>query len=303
MNGNVQVLTVSPDNRAGTSAIVAEVNSLATTSNVDISRLPHLVRQSTHQRNHRHVRTTAHRLDADLDIVIPVLNEERRIGRTVSEICRHLERSDLRCQVIVVDNGSVDDTLEALDSVVFGDTHLRVMSCAQRGKGAAVRAGVLASSARHVAYCDADLSTPLSALTSSIGLLNDGWQAILCSRRCHGSSYEVRQSVVRRVGSRVFNQVASSLVGPIRDTQCGFKVLDGEVARATFADLKIHGFAFDVELIARLIRSGVRIIELPVRWSHDDGSTFNMVSDGVGAFRDLYRVHCALRTTDKASHA
>jgi dolichyl-phosphate beta-glucosyltransferase len=99
---------------------------------------------------------------------------------------------------------------------------------------------------------------------------------------------------VRRAGSRVFNFAAASLVGSMRDTQCGFKMFDGELAREVFSTLQLNGFAFDVELIARLMRSGIDLVELPVKWSDDGGSTFNLVSDGARAFRDLYLVRRAL---------
>ncbi len=233
----------------------------------------------------------------ELDIVIPVLNEETRIGKTISEICRHLEDAAFTRRLLIVDNGSVDATAEVIDATALRGTRVEVISCGLRGKGAAVRAGVLASSATQVGYCDADLSTPPMAITAGLELIKEGWQAVIGSRRVDGSSYEVQQSLLRRAGSILFNRAAASLVGSMRDTQCGFKLFDGDLARRVFADVQLTGFAFDVELIARLLRSQAPMIELPVRWSDDEGSTFNLVSDGARAFRDLYLVRRALASS------
>ena len=247
-------------------------------------------------RNRRHAPNTA-----DLDIIIPALNEEARIGRTISEICRHLQTASFSSRLIIVDNGSIDATADVITSVEIGRTQLEVISCAERGKGAAVRAGIRHSTARHVAYCDADSSTPPSAISTAYDLVGEGWHAVIGSRRCVGSSYEVPQSLVRRAGSRAFNRAAAGLVGSMRDTQCGFKLLDGDMARRVFRDIRLSGFAFDVELIARLMRGGVKIVELPVQWSNDQSSTFKVLSDGPRAFRDLYLVRRALAGTDAIS--
>jgi dolichyl-phosphate beta-glucosyltransferase len=231
---------------------------------------------------------------ADLDIVIPALNEERRIGKTIAAIADHVSGADFSVRLLVVDNGSVDATVDVINRIGPAGLTIKVISCGRRGKGIAVRTGVLHSSASLVAYCDADLSTPPEAITHGMDLLRGGWEAVIGSRRCEGSSYEVPQGIVRQVGSRAFNRAASTLVGPIRDTQCGFKLFEGDLARRVFSDLKLHGFAFDVELVARLIRAQVRMVEMPVRWSNDSESTLRPVVDGARAFRDLVHAHRAV---------
>jgi len=238
-----------------------------------------------------------------LDVVIPVLNEEARIGKTIDAICRHLADAPFSRRLLIVDNGSVDATAEVIDATELAGTQIEIISCGQRGKGAAVRAGILHSTARHVCYVDADLSTPPSAISSGLRLAEAGWPAVIGSRRCPGSSYEVQQSLVRRAGSRLFNIAAYGLVGAMRDTQCGFKLFDGDAARRVFADVRLHGFAFDVELIARLLRADVAMVELPIKWSADEGSTFNVVADGARAFRDLYLVRRALAGTTSMANA
>ncbi|SOD71517.1 glycosyltransferase involved in cell wall bisynthesis [Jatrophihabitans sp. GAS493] len=230
----------------------------------------------------------------DLDLIIPALNEAQRIGATVSAISRVLETCGYSARITVVDNGCVDATAAALDQLRIA-TPVRVISCRTRGKGAAVRAGVLKSTARFVGYCDADLSTPPSSISDALARLDAGVEVVIGSRRCAGASYEVSQPLMRRLGSRAFNRASASLVGGITDTQCGFKLMRGETARAVFAEMQMAGFAFDVELIARLLRRDADVHELPIHWSNDEGSTFNVVSDGVRAFQDVFSVRRLLK--------
>lgn len=233
--------------------------------------------------------------DFDLDLIIPALNEESRIGNTITAICLELERAPFRTRLLVVDNGSVDATAEAVDAAHAASTKIEIIGCRHRGKGAAVRAGVTFSNARNVGYCDADLSTPPGAITAGYELLESGWDAVIGSRRCAGSNYNVAQPWVRRMGSKVFNASASHLVGPFSDTQCGFKLFKSVVAKDVFQHLQLNGFAFDVELLARLNMRGCRITELPIQWSDQKGSSFRVFSDGIVAFKDLYSVHRSIQ--------
>ncbi|SDI78905.1 Glycosyltransferase involved in cell wall bisynthesis [Frankineae bacterium MT45] len=230
----------------------------------------------------------------DLDLIIPALNEAQRIGKTVAAISQQLETSGFASRITVVDNGSVDATAAALDRLHLA-TPVRVMSCRTRGKGAAVRAGILQSTARYVGYCDADLSTPVGSIPDALTRLEAGAAVVIGSRRCAGAGYEVPQPFVRRVGSRVFNRASASLVGGLTDTQCGLKLMRGDLGREIFSQMQMEGFAFDVELIARLLRRDTDVHELPIRWSNDEASTFNVVSDGVRAFQDVFLVRRMLR--------
>ncbi|GAB3246692.1 glycosyltransferase [Kineosporia babensis] len=231
---------------------------------------------------------------APLDLIIPVLNEELRIGRTLAALAEHIDLAGHPVRLIVVDNGSVDATVSVVERDCRG-LDVEVISCRHRGKGAAVRTGMLHSRAPRVGFCDADLSTPLSTFGTALELLDAGCPAVIASRRVAGASYAVRQPMVRRAGSQAFGRIAAPLVGPIRDTQCGFKLFDGDLAREVFADMQLNGFAFDVELIARLLRRGVEVAEVAVAWTDDADSTFSPMRDGYAAFRDLMLIKRALR--------
>ena len=234
--------------------------------------------------------------ELDLQVVIPAMNEELRIGSTIEGLCAHLASRPWRSGLIVVDNGSVDATAEVVDLNHKDRLDVEVIGCRHRGKGAAVREGILHSRARWVVYCDADLATPPEAIDQAIELLNDGWDIVLGSRRCVGGRYVVPQPALRRYGGHVFHALARRMVGPvsasqvISDTQCGFKAFQQDSARRLFASSRVHGFAFDIEILARAARCGMRMIELPVAWTDQKGSTLRPWSDGIKAVRDLLEV-------------
>jgi glycosyltransferase involved in cell wall biosynthesis len=223
----------------------------------------------------------------DCDLVIPALNEEARIGETIALLHDASRAASLRVRYIVVDNGCVDATAEVVDVFQQLDVPVELISCQTRGKGAAVRAGVRRSTARFVGYCDADRSTPASSVPRGVDLLQSGWEVVIGSRRCAGAGYAVAQSPTRRMGSFAFHAMATRMTGPMSDTQCGFKLFTAPAARALFDASTVNGFAFDVELLARARRAGYQMIELPIKWSDSEGSTFRPVTDGIRSFNEL----------------
>ncbi|NUU17109.1 glycosyltransferase [Cellulomonas humilata] len=242
------------------------------------------------------VRTTSTPVP-ELDIIVPAYNEAARIGATLDALCGTLSRTGTRARVLVVDNASVDDTVDQV--VRSRGSHLipiEVVNCRAQGKGAAVRAGIRRADAPFVAYLDADQSTPPQALITGLMLLKHGWDAVIGSRRALGGVYLVPQAPLRRAGSRAFNLAASRIVGQVSDTQCGLKMFRTEAIKPVFAASQIDGFAFDVELLARARDAGLRVMELPVSWTDSPGSTFSPVRDGLTAFRELSRVRRVLRS-------
>ena len=230
-----------------------------------------------------------------LDLVIPALNEEHRIGPTLDTICGTAAARQWSLRVIVVDNGCVDATLDAVASARSHDIPIEVIGCKTRGKGAAVRAGVEHAVAPYVGYCDADLSTPPDVIGTAADLLALGWDVVVGSRRCVGASYEVTQPPLRRIGGVVFRSLARRILPTISDTQCGFKVFRTPVAKRVFALSFVDGFAFDVEVLARAVNLGYSVTELPVSWSDRSGSTLRPRADGLQAFLDLRYLTRSLR--------
>ncbi|WP_111768596.1 glycosyltransferase [Nakamurella deserti] len=237
--------------------------------------------------------------DHQLEIVIPALNEETRIGPTLAAVCRYLATLPFRSSVIVVDNGSADGTPDVVRRWNSAAVPVRLMGCRHAGKGAAVKAGVLASRARWVGYCDADLSTPITTLAQVLRELEAGSRVVIGSRRCAGASYRQQQPLVRRTAGWAFRRLTRSVALGVADTQCGFKFFDRPTAQRLFAQVWTTGFAFDVELLSAAHRLGVPVVEVPVEWSDQEGSTLRVLDQ---ALRVLREVHY-LRTLDATGSA
>jgi dolichyl-phosphate beta-glucosyltransferase len=237
----------------------------------------------------------------ELDLIIPAYNEERRLGATLTAISQEADDRQLDLRLLVVDNGSVDATAEVVATARAADVPVEIISCRTRGKGAAVRAGVRASTSPFVGFCDADLSTPPSAIHSGVDLLRSGFEVVIGSRRCTGAGYAVRQGPMRRLGSFAFRTMASNLSGPITDTQCGFKLFHSAVAKELFFTSSLTGFAFDVEVLAQARKRNLRMIELPIQWTDSPESSFRPLVDGVKSFRELREARRALVSAGDAA--
>jgi len=221
---------------------------------------------------------------------MPSLNEARRLPDTLARTVAYLEAQPYSSSIVVIDNGSVDRTVDVASSTPAGRVPVRVIGCAQRGKGAAVRRGIDTSQARYVGYMDADLATPVETLDVVMPLLEAGSQAVVGSRRIDGAVLGQRQPLLRSAGGLVFRMMAAMLLRGIADTQCGFKFFAGDLARAVARQLSIDGFAFDVELLCAIAREGIGVTEIPVEWSDQQGSTLRVLTDGRRALADLFNL-------------
>ncbi|WP_435769257.1 glycosyltransferase [Nocardioides sp. SYSU DS0651] len=228
-----------------------------------------------------------------LQIVIPAYNEERRLPRTLRGLRRYVagRRGVLgRVEVIVVDNASTDRTAEVARDADSAALPVRVIRCAVRGKGAAVRAGLLATDADLVCFMDADGATGLDALETAWRSVRTGADVVIGSRALAASETEVRHCRTRSSGAAAYRRVAGRLLPGIADTQCGFKVFAGDLVRRVAPLLSARGFSFDVELLVLLRAAGARIEEIPVTWVDVPGSTFVPARHGAGAFAELARI-------------
>lgn len=203
--------------------------------------------------------------------------------------------------VIVVDNASTDHTAEIVTNWPRGPVPVRLIQCAIPGKGAAVRAGLLGTSAPFVGFCDADMATDLDAIDLALGLLLSGERVVIGSRAHHGSLVENRHSRIRELGAFGFRALAGTLVQGVSDTQCGFKFFEGVLARETAARLRTPGFAFDVELLARCVERGSPVREIPVRWHDMPGSRFSPARHTLGIVLELGRIWVRLRARPRTA--
>lgn len=225
-----------------------------------------------------------------LEILIPSLNEAERLPRTLVRTIEYLEAQAYSSSLVVVDNGSIDQTVDLVRRTRSPRVPVTVIGCAQSGKGAAVRRGMRTSGARFVGYMDADLATPIETLDVVVPLLEQGSQAVVGSRHVDGAVFAERQPVLRLASGMAFRAIANRVLRGIADSQCGFKFFAGDLARVVSRHLSIDGFAFDVELLWALIERGIPVTEIPVVWSDRKGSTLRLKADGARAIMDVLRL-------------
>lgn len=217
-----------------------------------------------------------------LSVVIPAYNEEKRLRPSLEKVLGFLEaRRDERgdgFEVLVVDDGSSDTT--ATEALAFADRGVRVLALDRnQGKGAALRRGVLESLGEAVLLSDADLSTPIADLAKLEPHL-DRAPVVLGSRAVADSDVALHQPLYREIMGKTFNLMIRLLgVGGIHDTQCGFKLLRGDVARTVFERMVTPGFAFDVEMVWLARRMGHEVAEVGVTWRNAPGSSVNPLLD------------------------
>lgn len=238
-----------------------------------------------------------------MQLIIPARNEERRLPSTLCALREYAMSPSENLEpieVIVVDNASSDRTAAVAGAESSAAMPIHVVQCATPGKGAAVRAGVAASVAKVIGYLDADGATALDAIATAGQLLAHGADVAVGSRAMPDSTTTARHTRVRTMGAYVYRTLASRLVSDIRDTQCGFKLMDGDLARRIFADTVADGFSFDVEVLGRARLSGARIVEFPVTWTDMPGSTFIPARDGLAAFRELAAIRASLGAERRA---
>jgi dolichyl-phosphate beta-glucosyltransferase len=227
-----------------------------------------------------------------LSVVLPAFNEERRLPATLERIATFLAARPDWCpaELIVVDDGSTDGTVAAARATTApAGVELAVVALgANRGKGAAVRAGLASARGARVLISDADLATPIEELDT---LAARAVPLAVGSRAVRRELIGTRQPLPRDLLGRSFNLFLRLLgLTVLHDTQCGFKLLDGELARRLAAELRLDGFAFDVELLARAARTGAAIAEVPVRWNHVEESRVRPLRHGLAMLADAVRV-------------
>jgi len=229
-----------------------------------------------------------------LSVVIPAFREPR-IGDTVRQLTATLESvaSDGGLEVVVVDDGSGDDTARRAREA---GAHRVVVLPTNRGKGAAVRAGMLAATGRTIAFTDADLAYSPDQLLGLLARIEGGWDVVVGSRRHPATRTDLEPSLVRRVGHRLIHAcTATVLAGDHADTQCGLKAFRADAARALFSRCRIDGFAFDVEVFHLIEQLELSVLEVPVRVENSATSTVRVGRDALVLLRDLARIRRGAR--------
>jgi dolichyl-phosphate beta-glucosyltransferase len=223
-----------------------------------------------------------------LSVIIPAYNEERRLGPSLERIFAHLRKRRKPFEVLVVDDGSSDSTAPLVRRLAKKHRGLRLlMNGGNRGKGASVRHGVEQAKGGLILMSDADLSTPIEALSDLEAALGSADIAI-GSRAIDRGRITRRQPLFREAGGRLFNLLVRALtVGGISDTQCGFKLFRADSARRIFALQRVPRFGFDVEALYLARKMGLKIAEISVAWENSPETKVRPVRDGLRTFLDL----------------
>lgn len=210
----------------------------------------------------------------DLSVVIPAYNERHRLTPTLDALTDYLSADEPRWgswEIVVADDGSTDGTGDLVTA--RRDPRLRLVTGeGNRGKGHALRLGVALSRGRRVLVTDADLATPIEELERLDKALGEGDCAAIGSRSVPGATIGARQHRVRELLGRANALIRRTALPGIHDTQCGFKLYDGDRAREAYAASRVNGWGIDVEVLRHLREAGLSVAEVPVRWSHRPGS-------------------------------
>jgi dolichyl-phosphate beta-glucosyltransferase len=225
-----------------------------------------------------------------LSVIIPAYNEEHRLPRTLDHLMRYLARQSYPAEVVVVVNGSTDRTAEVVEQYATRFSSVRMVECRARGKGRAVRLGVLQSRGSYLFICDADLSMPIEELDKFLVAAREGYDIAIGSREAPGAR-RIGEPPHRRVMTRVFALLVRSLaLRGYSDTQCGFKLFRRDVARSLVSKQTLGGWGFDVELLYISRKWNYRIAEVPIDWYYNADSRVSPIKDALQMLRDLGRI-------------
>jgi dolichyl-phosphate beta-glucosyltransferase len=229
-----------------------------------------------------------------ISVVIPAYNEAKRLPKAVEKIRTYLAKRPYRSEIIVVDDGSTDQTTNNLPD------NIRVIHNKEnQGKGFSVRKGVMAAHGDYIFFSDADLSTPIRELDRLLAPLQKDADIAIGSRAIKGAKITEHQPYARQLMGRFFNlMVRTMLIRGLKDTQCGFKGFRKEVARSLFNRQKTKGFSFDVEILYLAQKAGLKIEEIPVSWRNSINTKVNVFRDPLLMFIDLLRIR-SLHRKDK----
>lgn len=226
-----------------------------------------------------------------LSIIIPAHNEEHRLPTTLEQAYNYIQAQSFSSEVLVVENGSQDHTLEIAQEFCTRHANFRVLQETGRGKGLAVRRGMLEAWGQYRFMCDADFSMPITEINRFLPPVLPDCDIAIASREAPGA-IRYHEPAYRHMGGRAVNTMIRLLILPgLHDTQCGFKCFRAAVAEDLFRKQTLTGWSFDIELLYIARKRGYRIAELPIPWYFNPESKLNAVSDAIKMGIDILAIH------------
>jgi glycosyltransferase involved in cell wall biosynthesis len=225
-------------------------------------------------------------------IVIPAYNESIRLRATVEKILAHLQEQGWDAEILVVNDGSTDDTAAIVQAFAAQNHAVRlVQNPGNRGKGYSVRNGMLQASGEILLFSDADLSSPIEESDKLFAAIAAGADVAMGSRWLRTELQTQRQPLYRQVYGRLFNFALRLILGlHYRDTQCGFKAFTRRAAHSIFPLQHIERWGFDPEILYLARKFGLKVKEVPVKWAHREGTRLNPLRDGIRMFGEMLKI-------------
>jgi dolichyl-phosphate beta-glucosyltransferase len=225
-----------------------------------------------------------------LSIIIPALNEEIRLPRTLEQVLQFVTAQPYSTEVLIVENGSQDRTLQIAQDFARQSPHVRVLQNAQRGKGRAVRQGMLAARGEYRFMCDVDFSMPVTEINRFLPPALENYDVAIASREAPGA-VRYHEPNYRHIIGRIYNFLIRSIALPgLQDTQCGFKCFRAAVVEELFPLQTLTGWSFDVEVLFIARRRGYEVIEVPIPWYFDSESKIRVARDALRMATDLFTI-------------
>ncbi len=228
--------------------------------------------------------------DPFLSIIVPAYNEERRLPHTLPLIANFLQAQEYRGEAIIVDDGSVDNTSRVVEEMAGRMPYITLIRNEHRGKGYAVKTGVLAAEGEYIFLCDADLSMPIEEVGKFLPPAVEAYDVAIGSREVEGARRYDEPSL-RHLMGRVYNLLVRWLaVQGFQDTQAGFKCFRRQAAHELFTYQTMDGFGFDVEILFIAQKRGFRIVEVPINWYYMSNSRVSPIGDSARMVREILQV-------------
>ncbi len=230
-----------------------------------------------------------------LSIIIPAFNEESRIIFALDILSRYLRIQSYPWELIVVDDGSTDDTSAICSQWALSVDEARIISIPHAGKGSAVRHGMLGAKGQYRMMCDADTAMPVEYIEAFVTKMKEGFDIVIGSRQIEGAR-RFGESHMRHLMGRVFNKAVHAIaISDFQDTQCGYKCFKGDVAEKLFSLQRTNGWGFDVEILRLAVENNLQVLEMPIDWYHRKDSKVRPGIDTLSMLRDVIAIRLRSR--------